>query len=49
MVKGVVTFIEPSYIVVENNKIGYMIFVANPYSYKINEEVLIYLDMTAKK
>lgn len=42
-IKGVVTIIEPSYVVVENNGIGYMIFVANPYSYKINEEVLIYL------
>lgn len=42
-IKGIVTIIEPSYVVVENNGIGYMIFVANPYSYKINEEVLIYL------
>lgn len=42
-IKGVVTIIEPSYVVIENNGIGYMIYVANPYSYKINEEVLIYL------
>ena len=42
-IKGVVTIVEPSYIVVENNGIGYMIFVANPYSYKVNEEVLVYL------
>ncbi len=42
-IKGVVTIIEPSYVVVETSGIGYMIFVANPYSYKVNEEVLIYL------
>lgn len=42
-IKGIITIIEPSYVVVENNGIGYMIFVANPYSYKVNEEVFIYL------
>lgn len=42
-IKGLVTIIEPGYVVLENNGIGYMIFVANPYSYKIGEEVLIYL------
>ena len=30
-IKGVITIIEPSYVVLENNGIGYMIFVANPY------------------
>lgn len=42
-IKGILTAIEPSYVVVETCGIGYMIFVANPYSYKVNEEVLIYL------
>lgn len=42
-IKGIVTIIESGYVVLENNGIGYMIFVANPYSYKINEEALIYL------
>lgn len=42
-VKGVVTIIEPSYIVIEAYGIGYMIYVSNPYSYKQNEEVLVYL------
>ncbi len=42
-IKGVITMVEPSYVVLENNGIGYMIFVANPYLYKLNEEVLIYL------
>lgn len=42
-IKGIITMIEPSYVVLENNGIGYMTFVANPYSYKIGEDTLIYL------
>ena len=42
-IKGVITQIETSYVVLENNGIGYMLFVANPYSYRLDEEVLIYL------
>lgn len=42
-IKGVITMVEPSYVVIENNGIGYMVYVANPYSYKLNEEALIYL------
>lgn len=42
-IKGVITIIDTSYVVLENNGIGYMIYVANPYSYKENEEVIIYL------
>ncbi len=42
-IKGIITIIETSYVVVENNGIGYMVFVSNPYSYKLNEEVTIHL------
>lgn len=42
-IKGIITIIDTSYVVLENNEIGYMIYVANPYSYKENEEVIIYL------
>lgn len=42
-IKGVITMVEPSCVVLENNGIGYMIFVANPYSYKVGEEVLIHI------
>ena len=42
-IKGIITIIDTSYVVLENNGIGYMISVANPYSYKENEEVIIYL------
>ena len=40
--KGKIIDIENNYIVLENNGIGYIIYVANPYSYK-KEECIIYL------
>ena len=40
---GVVTGYEKNSIILENNKIGYLVNVANPYSYKINDEIKVYL------
>ena len=40
---GIVTGYEKNSIILENNKIGYLINVANPYSYKLNEEIKVYL------
>jgi len=42
-IKGTVQEIESSYIVLDNNGIGYLIYVANPYSFKENEEVKVYV------
>ena len=42
-IKGIVTEIESSYIILENNNIGYLIYVANPYSYQIDNEYKVYL------
>jgi len=42
-INGVVTEIESSYIILENNGIGYLIYVANPYSYQIDKEYKVYL------
>lgn len=42
-IKGIITEINPGYIVLENNKIGFQITVANPYSYIENEEYKIYI------
>ena len=39
---GRVTKITPKYIIQENNGIGYIIVVPNPYNYKLNEEYKIY-------
>lgn len=40
---GIVTAYDKNCIILENNKIGYLINVANPYSYKLNEEIKVYL------
>ena len=42
-IKGVVTEINSGYIVVENNNIGYLVYVSNPYSYTENKDYKIYL------
>lgn len=41
-IKGKVTKITPKYIIQENNGIGYLIIVPNPYNYKLNEEYKIF-------
>jgi len=40
---GIVTGYEKNSIILENNKIGYLINVGNPYNYKIDEEIKVYL------
>ncbi|HOZ54338.1 MAG TPA: Holliday junction branch migration protein RuvA [Bacilli bacterium] len=46
---GKVTNIEYNSITIENNSIGYNIFVCNPYKYKIDSEVKIYLYFHVKE
>lgn len=41
-IKGIIVDIESNYVVIDNNGIGYIIYVANPYSYQLNEEYVIY-------
>ncbi len=41
-IKGKLTKITPKYIICENNGMGYLITVANPYNYKLNEDYTIY-------
>ena len=42
-IRGKITDIISNAIVLENNGIGYNIFVANPYSFNIDEEATVYL------
>lgn len=44
-IKGNVAYISPYYVVIETEKIGYQIAVANPFSYSVNEdkEVKVYI------
>lgn len=41
-IKGIVSKITPKNIVIENNGIGYLVIVSNPYNFKINEEYQIF-------
>ena len=38
---GIVTGYEKNSIILENNKIGYLINVGNPYNYKIDDEIKV--------
>lgn len=42
-IKGTITDIESNYVVVDNNKIGYQIYTASPYSFDLNKEYKVYL------
>lgn len=42
-IKGMVVGYDGNYIILDNNDIGYSIFVSNPYSFKLNEECKVYL------
>lgn len=42
-ITGKVTDLEGNKVILENNGIGYNIFVANPYSYSLDETVTIYI------
>lgn len=41
-IKGTITDVEPNYVIIDNNGIGYLIFVPNPYSFMIDKEYTIY-------
>ncbi len=42
-IKGMITEIESTYIVVEVSGIGYLIYVPNPYSFSLNKEEKVYV------
>lgn len=42
-IKGTIKKLNPKYIVLENNNIGYEIITANPYNYHLHEEVVVYI------
>ena len=41
-IKGTIKEIESNYIIIDNNDIGYIIYVPNPYYYKLEEKYTIY-------
>ncbi len=48
-IKGTVSEIESNFIILDNCGIGYLINVANPYAYNINEETKIYIYQSVKE
>ena len=42
-IKGTITEIDSNYVIIENNGIGYLVYVPNPYSYKLNSEYTIFI------
>ncbi len=42
-IKGVVTKITPKNVIVENQGIGYLLIVSNPYNFSLNKEYKIFL------
>lgn len=41
-ISGIIKDIESNYVIIDNNGIGYMIYVANPYYYKLEDTYTIY-------
>ena len=41
-IEGIITEIKPSYVVIENQGVGYLIISPNPYSYHIGEQLRMY-------
>lgn len=41
-IEGQITEIKPSYLVIENQGVGYLIISPNPYSYHLGEQIKIY-------
>ena len=41
-IKGIIKEIESNYVIIDNHDIGYIIYVPNPYYYKLDETYTIY-------
>ncbi|MDD8048200.1 MAG: Holliday junction branch migration protein RuvA [Thomasclavelia sp.] len=46
---GIITSINSNSVVVENNGIGYLIYVSNPYNFKLNKETKVFLYQQVKE
>lgn len=42
-IKGKIVKQESNYIVLDNNGIGYLIYVPNPYSFEIDKDIIVYV------
>ena len=42
-IKGVITYLKNNAIVLDNNGVGYLIYVSNPYSFEVGSEYKVYI------
>ena len=42
-IRGDIKEINSNYIILDNNGIGYQIYVPNPYSYQLNKNYIVYI------
>ena len=42
-IKGVITYLKNNAIVLDNNGVGYLIYVSNPYSFEVGNEYKVYV------
>ncbi|APX71062.1 Holliday junction branch migration protein RuvA [Companilactobacillus allii] len=45
---GVITYIDPTYVVVDVNGVGYKVQVANPYRYQQDEKATVYVEQIVR-
>ena len=48
-IKGKISEVNPTNIVVDNNGIGYEVVVANPYEYQLNEEKTVFISQQVRE
>ena len=48
-IKGIISEIESNYIVLDKNKIGYLIYTPNPYSFELNNEYTVYVYQSVRE
>ena len=48
-IKGVVTDIKNNAIVLDNNGVGYLIYTPNPYSFSINDKVIVFVHQVIRE
>ena len=48
-IKGTIVDIQSDHIVLENNGIGYLVYVSNPYAFSKGKEMIVYVYQQVKE
>ena len=48
-IKGIIIELSKDHIVIENNGIGYFVYVSNPYRFQKGKEMIVYIYLDLKK